>query len=328
MARAITREQDLPPFAQPYAARISLLGFGWRFIKEHRLLDTSKRVQVRDIAAVAPQREVAKYATALKRGDQMPPVVVTADGYLVDGATRTEAARRVGWRTFPAFQLEVNAEDAPEAVMRQLVILGSAFNLTHGRGMNSGNVTKLIEAVSDDDDSPKDIARKLHISEATATTAMNAAKARRRIDKLGIDLNGALTNTHLKMLGQKSAKLTSPVFAELVILTQDARLTLSGLSDLCKRLEGTETERERLQLLAAERESYRDVIEGGAVNPSRAAKLRRSLGFLNGQDPEMLVELEPRASRDHIRALLEAAEKLQKVLSAQEQVEVARSVKE
>lgn len=325
MARALVQEKDWPAEALPVAERIRLLGFGVRYTPDHKLADISKRVQVRDEEALAPTREVGRYTQGMRNGDKFPPAIITADGYLVDGATRTEAARRAGKDTFHAFVLDQKYEGAPETMIQQLKTLGGAFNLTHGRGMSPSNIERVIDAVTEEDDRPRDIARKLHISESTVSTVLNGKKARNRAERLGVELNGTFTASHMKLFGGKSEKYTDPVFAGLVSLAQDAHLSVPASNDLCKRLEAVGTESDRLTILEAERASYHEIIAGAASMPSRAAKLRRSLGFLNGQeDPDRLVELNPEASDDHSRAIREAIEKLQKIQAAQYRLEITR----
>jgi hypothetical protein len=325
MARAIVNKADLPPYAQAYVQRIEEFGFTWRFFPDHKLGDITNRVQVRDTAQLAPPKEVSKYAQAMKRGDQFPPVVLTADGVMVDGNTRTEAANKVGWRTFPAFEVDVVFSKAPDSVKRQLVYLGAGFNLTHGRGMNTANLTNIVESLALDDDTPQELARRLHIPNATANTMLNAAKARKRAERLNIKLNKNLTNSHLKMFGAKSQLYTDPVYAQFILLTQDARLSISATTDLAKRLALAGTENERLNVLAEERRGYQDVIVGGATSPSRAAQLRRSLGFLIGQeDADTLAELSPDASESHVKTLVAAAQRLNEVIEAQQRVEQSR----
>jgi hypothetical protein len=327
MARAITAEENLPPYAQASPERIAGFGFAWSFFRERKLAPVAQRVQVRPITQLAPPREVAKYATDLKRGDQMPPVIMTADNYLIDGHTRTEAARKIGWTTFPSFVLDVNYSDAPASVRKQLTALGASFNLTHGRGMSTAAVAAIIAEVAYDDDSPRDLAKRLHIPEATANTYLNAARATRRAEKVGVELTGTLTPSHLKLFGGKAKHFSDDVFREMISLAQDARLTIPATTVLAKRLEGTGTENERMALLEAERAGYHSVITGGDANPSRAAKLRQTLGFLNGQDdPAILAEQDPHAARMHIKAVRDARDRLDMILAAQERVERARLV--
>lgn len=328
MARGIIKTENLPPYAAPYAARISLLGFGWHFVEEHRLASVSKRVQVRDSSAVAPSREVSRYALAIKRGDPLPPVIITRDGYLIDGATRTEAARKAGKKTFPAFVVDVNYEEnLPEALRRQLILLGSAFNLTHGRGMNAANISRLIEQVADEDDSAADIAAKLHIGKSSVEAVLNAKKARSRADTLGVHLDGTLTTSHLRVLGGKSPRFTDPVFKEFIEFAQAAKLTIASMSALARRLEDAGTEGEKIAMINAERNSYRAIINGTASRPSRPARLRQTLGYLNRQNPEMLIELEPGAARDHRNTLEVASKRIQEVLAAQDRADQARREK-
>lgn len=324
----VTKETELPGYARPTASHIKKFSYSWRFVEEQPLADVSKRVQVRDIKFVAPAREVNRYFEAMKHGDQFPPIIVTADGYLVDGATRTAAAAKRGWQTFPAFVLDVNFEDALPTQVNQLIYMGAGFNLTHGRGMNTKNIAEIIETITDVDDTPKDVATKLHISSATASTLLNAANARKRAQRLGITVNGEMTNSNLKLFGGKSQKFTDPVFEGFFRLAQDARLPYGALVNLSKRLEAAGTEHERVAILTDERRVYRDMIEGGATTPSQAAKLRQKLGFLlNVTDPERLVEHELGAVGQHNEALTQAAEKLFAVIQAQQDADKARDRK-
>lgn len=323
--RVITQVKDLPSFAQSTGRRVEQFGFTFQYVNEYPLVDLDRRVQVRNIADLAPLGETAKYAAALKRGDQFPPVIVTMDGYLVDGATRTEGARKIGWTSFPTIILDVVFEEATEGQIYSLIWLGAGFNNTHGRGMKTANLVAIIEATTEEDDSAKDIAAKLHIPESTVSMVMAGAKAKKRATGLNIPTDG-LTNSHLKTFGNKSRLLSDDVFAEFIMLVQDAKLTIAATNDVARRLEALTTEKDRMRLLNSERASYREIISGGATVPSRSAKLRQSLGYLlNAENPELLVELEPSASEQHVKMLQEAAERLASVAKAQIKAENART---
>lgn len=329
MARATISKKDLPGTAQVVVDRVELLGHGWSYAASRPLADTARRVQVRDEEALAPPREVAKYAQLLRKGVRMPPVIITRDGYLVDGSTRTEAARKIGLVTFPAVILDVNYENAPETMVHDLIILGAAFNLSHGRGMSAANVERVIAQVADEDDSPAELARKLGISSSTATTVINMMKARKKAAALGVKLDESLSISHLKLLGGKLAKYTDPVMRELMLLTQDAKLSTPDAVSLCRRLEALSTEPARLEALEAERASYAEVINGdGNPQPSRAAKLRQALGYLIKQsDPARLIEMAPAARANHVRVLDAASRQLQAVIAAQREFDRSQQVK-
>jgi hypothetical protein len=326
MARGITKEESLPGYAQASAPRIKVFGFNWMFFPEWKLADPNHRVQVRPIEQLAPPREVTKYAQDLKRGDQMPPVIMTSDGYLIDGNTRTEAARKIGRTMFPTFILDVDFSEATESQVKQLIALGASMNLTHGRGMNIAAVASIIEAITFDDTSPKQLAKDLHIPESTANTYLNAAKTRRRAKRLDVTLADTLTNSHLKLFGNKAKYFSDQVFKSFILLVQDARLTVPATTALSKRLEALGTESERLEVLKVEREAYSDIITGGQANPSKAAKLRQSLGLLINTDAEVLAEMNPQAAHLHAQTLRKAWEQLENVMLAQTQVERARKV--
>jgi hypothetical protein len=324
MATAQTRREDLPFYAQDAVARVELMGFqGWKFLANSTLVERNKRLQVRDIAAHAPHNEVARYAAALKQGDLMPPVIMTRDGYLVDGNTRTEAARRAGWDHFPAIMLDVAYEGAPEAMIKQLTTLGAAFNLTHGRGMSRQNVERVILTVANPGDKAQEIARKLHIPVYTVQSALNITKARERAERLGVDVSDEkrLTGSHMALMGGRNNRYTDPVFAEFLSLVRDARYSLKDSKELGSRIEALGSETEKLALITAERDARHDVIRGTATKPSLAAKLRQSLGFTiaNGDVPGNLVELGPVNTRmDHKRTLYDAVDILMKVITQQE----------
>jgi len=326
MARAITQMKDLPPEAVPVAERIHLLGFGWRYFPEHPLADVSRRVQVRDVEALAPPVQVSRYAQAMKNGDKFPPAILTQDQYLVDGATRTEAARRLKGTAFHAFVLDVNMEGSGEAMERQLKILGGSFNNTHGRGMSIANVERLVDAVSEDDDSYRDIARKLHIPESTVATVMLARKTRKLAEKLGVELNGTLTASHLKLFGGKIQKYTQPVWGAFLQLVQDAHMSLPQTVEVSKGIEAAADEPERMKILSDTRVSYEPVIRTGISQaPSRSAKLRQTLGYtLNAENLDLMVELDPAKAAEHSRVLDEVIERLNKVRAAQTRLDFAR----
>lgn len=68
------------------------------------------------------KRHVARLAEVLER---CPPIAVAADGALVDGAHRLEAARRRGWETIPAVVLATSSRV-------ELVLAAARANCRHG----------------------------------------------------------------------------------------------------------------------------------------------------------------------------------------------------
>jgi hypothetical protein len=141
-----------------------------------------------------------------------------------------------------------------------------------------------------------------------------------------VDLNNTLTNSHLRLFGNKAKHFSDPVFKEFISLAQDAHLTVPATTALARRLEGMGTENERLELLSTERQAYSNVIDGGESNPAKSAKLRQSLGFLINTDAEVLAEQNPQAAHLHTKTIRQAYEQLERIMDAQIQVERARRV--
>lgn len=320
MATAITDRRHLPDYAQATASRIELLGFRWRFLEDAHLADISRRVQVRDITALAPHNEVARYAQALKRGDLMPPVILTKDLYLVDGNTRTEAARKANWSYFPAFVLDEKFQEAPEALLKRFITLGAASNLTHGRGMSRENIAMVIAAVMTPGEPAKDVAAKLHIPVSTVSSVLNVQKAKDKLTSLGVDTSdeSRLTPSHLRTIGGQLPRYTDPVLVKYAELIRDGQLTTTDARALGKRLTEAGTEEEKLDLILNERGARRDIISGQSSKPQPSAKLRQTLGFLLGSTPGDMIEFNHEMRSQHRRILYDAVDQLNKVIAAQE----------
>src|ERR1700727_1842970 len=92
VATVIATIDRLPtPEAKIVGRQIHDLEFEFRYFDAMKLPDMGRRVQVRDSEHLASS-DVNKYALEWQRGAQFPPVIVTADGFLADGAHRVGGA--------------------------------------------------------------------------------------------------------------------------------------------------------------------------------------------------------------------------------------------
>src|SRR5215831_15489384 len=101
----------MPPTAtrKPAAiVEVERLGFKYQEIAQYDLtqLDKSRRVQVRDPNHYAPKDAVERFAIQMQHS-QFPPIVVTADAWIVDGNTRVGASLLRDNKFFPAIELEI-----------------------------------------------------------------------------------------------------------------------------------------------------------------------------------------------------------------------------
>jgi hypothetical protein len=310
------------------AEEITAHQLGWWFMADYPLVTVSKRIQVRNIAHLAPKTEVSEYAQMMKLGDRFPPVIVTRDGFLVDGHTRTEAAKKLNWTMFPAFVLNVDygSLDPDSPLRKTLLKLGAAQNNKHGRRMTAADIAGLIEQVAIGD-TPKQIQRDMHVGASIANTVWNAARARAKAASLGITVSNELNNSMLKLFGGKSEKYTDPVWGRLFRLTQDARLSIPEVNEIMGRVEALHSEEDRVRLLETERVSHRAAISTASrVTPSHARRVNQGIGYLLRDDltPDMLTERDPVQGGKYLRRLMDLEEKLRKIIRAQEQVEEAR----
>jgi hypothetical protein len=326
--------KSLPGNAQLTAAKMTLLAFRertWHYNPNYPLADAQFQVQVRDGSEVAPPKEVARYAEMMKpyltKRDQltMPPVVVTADGYVVDGNTRIAAARKLEWLTFPAFVLNDRYEGAPTSLIDRLIMLGTMLNMTHGRGLSRERQEQLILQVSKDGDSPEEISRKLQISRNIVLSTLKARDATERLMELGVDMRVPhITKTHLAALGSKSASFNNEVYRNLAVLIRDTAMSTPEQGAFMKKVLGLGSDQDKLAAIEAESTSRNAGPVTGRGKPPRSAQLRQHLGFVlkYAGDPGELVEStgDRTACLDQSAMIRDTLAVLYDILAAQERL--------
>jgi hypothetical protein len=319
----ITSREQMPDWARVNLDEIESMGFHWSYIPQLPLADLELRVQVRDLEALAPETEVQKYARGLTRGDQFPPVVVSADGYLIDGATRTAAARACGYTAFPAIRLSENYENAPEILRQQFLVLGAALNGSNGRNMSSQNLDRLIEEVLNPNKTYEQLAMELHVATHQVIRVAQRKRGSDRLARLGLGEDD-LGVTHLGVLGAKHAKHTDQVVKAAAELARDSGMAANDLRTMLGRAEELGTDEEKLRFIATERQSRAAQIAAGprAALP-KSVILRRALGYIlaNQLSPGEFCELTPGLVTRHKNDLHQTIKVLQAVLECQYDLE-------
>lgn len=327
MARAITTVASLPAEEQASGRLIEDSGFtSWYYLDYKDLPPEGQYIQVRDTKFLAPPMEVAKYHLAYANGDILPAIIVTEDGFLVDGNTRRAGAMKAGLTGLPTFVLRLNYTEAPEPVRKRLVMLATRANQINGRQMTRQNVEAIIRYVADDEDTPKTLAAKLNCSPATVAGVLALRRGMNRAERLEVE-RGSLTLSHLKVLGQKEPKLNDPVFVALMMLVRDARMSVKEMGEICSRLEHLPTDKAKLDLLADERRLATDRIRGIADRPSAAGVVRRALGGIrkHSEAPDRAVEENPELVGRYLAELYETQAVIGKIIAAQSAVEHSRT---
>lgn len=320
----ITEYGKLPDEAKTTATLIKRLGFEWELDLRYPTPDASgKRIQIREDKHYAPALEVSKYAAAMARNDLFPPIVVSKDGYLLDGNTRVGAAHKNKFPTFPAFVLDRDYEGAPDTVRRRMHLLGAGFNVRNGRGIDRKEITEAVLAVGTDSDyDASRIAQLLGVTPAFVQGVLSEKRARERADRNGITVNGSVPASQLRRLGQ--APLNDKPFMALLQLTQDAGLSVSEINELIKEIKTAGSDEAALELINSQRATRRDQIAEyaavGKSRPSHSSQLRQRLGFILGfaDNPRALVELNPTLAEGHLDQLARAIRTLTDALELQQ----------
>jgi hypothetical protein len=295
----------------------------WCLFNNYPLVDSSKYAQVRPIEHLAPSREINEYAQMMRLGDQFPPVIVTADGYLVDGHTRTEAARRNGYHEFPALVLTtvyLGDLSAESPFRDQVMSLGVERNRQHGRRMSNADVARIIEQLS-----PRhtvaEIVSDNGVSKSFATAVWNAARVKRETQALDIKWANTFSLSLLKLFGGKIDRYTSPVWGELFKLAQDANLKQQTVVAMMKRIEEFRSEAEKLAYISMERDSYTLIINTGGYTPvSKSRRVKQALGVIRKNTAEAMIEKsdKPQVRNEYLAWLMESDELIRKTIDLQE----------
>ena len=322
----ITARQNLPEQARPAFDLCEQLGFKPKFDHDFPTPDYNKRVQIRQEKHVAPNSEVQKYSAALLRGEKFPPIIVTRDGYLVDGATRAGAATKNKFPAIPALILDEAFEGASEQVLQRIFGLGAAFNLRNGKGIDRGEIRKVVERIGQNPmyDSTR-IAALLGCTEGMVRGIIAERKARDRATRLGIDVNGKLSANQLRTIGRTEKSLNDGPLARLFGLMLDAGLRGNEITALLKAMKAAKSDDAAVKLLDDERDVRREQIAqrratGGKSHVPVPAQLRQHLGFVvkycNGQAADA-VERNPAFQSEHLRKVEDSILALQQIADHQ-----------
>lgn len=318
----IKRREDLPDTAKLTADMIEKLGFKWELDYEYEHPDLGRRVQIRDEKHYTPTAMVARYRQAMKNGDKFPPIVVSKDGRLIDGNTRTEASRKNGYPSVQAFILNEAYDSASEGVKRRMHMLGAGFNARNGKGIDREEIRKAVEYISQDPtfDASR-IAYLLGVTNTTVYGFLHEKAAREQAHKVGLHLNGSVSSSQLRVIG--GARLNDGPFRSLTLLTQEAGLSPGELRSIVKSVKEAKSDDAAQALINEERAARHDqiaeYIARGKSRPPVAGQLRQRLGFLFGQEggASAFIERNRDLGVKHEDTVYKAIERLTEIAAAQ-----------
>jgi len=304
---------------------IERLGFGWTEVADFDLtrLSIDRRVQVREIPHYAPKDAVERYA--IQMGEvAFPPIVVTADDWIIDGNTRVGAKLRRKEKFSPAIVLDVAFQGASRKQENLLHGLAATLNAQNGVPLTPKEVRAVAQRLVEMGWKTEEIGRAIGLAPGGVTQVKKEIEAAAKLKRVGLDANGSVRGASLRALGAKDVVgLNDVPFRELATLATDAGLNASEISTTAKEARATGSDTGAVDVIAKLRTELGDRIQErrltGVGKPPVSRQLRQHLGFVTkfaGREQE-LIETDPKVNETHVEALTNAIAVLTAVLGMQ-----------
>jgi len=308
---------------------IERLGFTYNEVAQYDLeqLSPDRRVQVRDGKNYAPKEQVARYAVQMNM-TEFPPIVVTSDGWIVDGNTRIGAKLLRKEKFYPALVLNAQWDGASDRKQDELSALAATLNAQNGMPLTAKETRSAVRTFVALGWLNEQIGRAIGVKASTVTAVRKEIDAQSKLDKVGLeDTVGKLRAAPLRALGAKDVlALNDEPYKFLAGLALDADLTTPEIMAAAREARETGSDTAALASLGDLRDELRSRISQktltGHGKPAASRQLRQHLGnVLKHRGTEQdLVETDPEVAERHIAALTEAIEILRRVRELQEAV--------
>jgi hypothetical protein len=256
---------------------ISQFGFEFDY-QDEELPDPKRRIQVREEKHYAPRGKVEEIRAALRRGEPIAPVVLTQDGYYVDGNTRGAAYYVQEVRRAPAVVLRVDFEGADEVADRNLRGLAAALNIRNGKGLDDKERALAVKAMlSDPEMTQERVAGLLGVPTRMVRQISEEIRGRERLNRVfGREVNGSVSATVARYFGPRMDKWHSGTINRIAELVVAAGLNGRETLDVIRRVESGDSDEAQTAIIEDERRSLEPLIQR-----------RRQLGA-NGKTPSYL----------------------------------------
>ena len=308
---------------------IERLGFEWHEEAQYDLdqLDKARRVQVREFEHYAPKASVAQYAVQMGQ-TVFPPIVVTRNGWIVDGNTREEARRMRKEKYSPAIVINVDFGKNTKTDAR-LHALAATLNQTGGQRLTPAEARIAVKRILAGGESwrPEQVSRAVGVKASTISQVKREMAAEAKFAKVGFTDFGKMSTSIIRALGGADVVALNDVpYKQLCELTVDANLGPKEISELAKEMKGTGSDTGMLGFVDTKRTEMSVRIKEHALlgngKPPPSSLLRRVLGHVTKYEstPSALVERAPDAMAEHLKVLTSSITTLQAVLELQQEV--------
>ena len=296
MATGTTDFTKIPPSAQRECEVVKdwFPDLPWHYVESYPRVEASRTVQFRsELTSRTKASKARRFAQSMKDGDKFPPMVVTADGWVLDGLHRRDAMELRKITSSGVIRIERNYEGAPVALQDQFAMMAAKLNQRNGDRMTVKEMEDLIASLSGHN-MPGDIARLAGVSVATVKDIMSANKARNKARDMGLETSH-ISRTALKSVGTRLDQFTGPSFAEYISLLQNSRVhRRRSPCTSWTSAAALGTEQQKVEMLRAERTaraSQESGIRKGIPLPQQA-RMHWAFFLDHQNDPSVLVELE------------------------------------
>lgn len=273
--------------------------------------------QVRLTEHRAPKDMVDRYAEQMKRGAVFPAIIVNDQHELIDGNTRTAAARRNDRETIAAYVCRgVSALDARS--------LSVELNQTHGLSMTEPELRAFVRGVVQEGQKldAKSYARMTGVKRSTLARWVGATHCLMRATREGVAGDRLDDMSDSVLAAIHVAKLSS-VFIAIVDLAADARMAASQIKTLVTDANGASSEEAALEIVGRAREARADEIKaiaGGFRHAKRrSAGSALHIGGLLRFEVADLLDVAPEKQGETYQRLSVLRTRLEGVLSRAEQ---------
>jgi len=316
--------------SQRIVAEVERIGYraahnDWTLVPQWDLRQINRdfQLQVRDSEHQAPKETVEDYAVAMDY-NAFEPIVVTRDGCLVDGYTRSGAAESRHHYFLPAIVLQIDYGTATPKQKAELRALGATLNAQNGLRLTDLEVRKNAANMLSLGWTNEQISRALQLKSAEITSLKQELEAKARLQKLDID-GRKLKAATLRAMGKAPAiDLFDEPYETLVNLAMDAGFNANEVTSTAKTLKDLTSEASQIERVAELREEMAERIREhaltGVVRYPEASRLRQALGNIvkYAEDPLVCIEYNEDKVEEYIEMLRVSINVLQAVLTEQE----------
>jgi hypothetical protein len=302
-----------PPKYHPGVDGIEDQGWKWRLETNYPIekLSQDRRVQTRGFGSGrwCPPEERDRIATAMEY-NTFPPIIVTKDDWLGDGNTRVGAYVKRKIHDVPAIVVDFDWGSATDLERKRLLTVMRAINAAHGRPPTKVERKQMVADMLALDYRLDIIAGQSGVPESQIKAIKQEQVAEKRIEDVGLNINGDLQVSAMRALGKQDAVvLHDKPYRELVKVVADAGLASRDVNDLVAQAKRAGSDEEAVKVFEKAREDAKDQIilrrMTGKVKVPPSRQLRQAMGGVlkwEGKERDV-VEVRGELAEEHISML-------------------------